>query len=217
MDIAQLLRQVEEAFALTGTDTPPWPDPHSAMVSPREEEYSRCLDPGRYRILAARAEAWSRALVDLDLATREEDPQVDWRAGGGPHPSVVITKAFRLRPSASDALSVVFSLAALDGIADAVTHLGVGDPTAVVLGAPDCGCDACDHGSEQLLTELDDHLVAVVTGRFVRVSTGEQTVVATHAGWSGDGPGGFEAAERLLDDARAGRSRHDVLTGPAWW
>ena len=51
---------------MTGADISPWPDPHLARragLPVREEEYSRCLDPAKHRILAARAEAWAQVLV----------------------------------------------------------------------------------------------------------------------------------------------------------
>src|SRR5699024_2075680 len=61
--LLDLLADVEHAFAVTGADTPPWPDPHLGPggrdVPVREEEYSRCLDPGKYRIVVTRAEAWA--------------------------------------------------------------------------------------------------------------------------------------------------------------
>jgi len=50
---------VEDAFAETGVATPGWDDPHvgpdGQELDVREEEYSRCLDPGKYRIPAPTA------------------------------------------------------------------------------------------------------------------------------------------------------------------
>lgn len=62
---------VEREFALTGGDTPPWPNPHPGGASPGDDEYSRVTDPAKYRIVATRAEAWARALVAAGLAVRE--------------------------------------------------------------------------------------------------------------------------------------------------
>ncbi|MDN6303852.1 MAG: DUF6226 family protein, partial [Brachybacterium sp.] len=74
--LLDLLADGERAFAVTGADTPPWPDPHlgpgGREVPVREEEYSRCLDPGKHRILGARAEAWALVLTERGWAEREE-------------------------------------------------------------------------------------------------------------------------------------------------
>ena len=89
--LLDLLADVERAFAVTGADTPPWPDPHLGPngedLPVREEEYSRCLDPGKHRILAARAEAWAQVLVAKGWAEREEianGAALPWRAESGP-------------------------------------------------------------------------------------------------------------------------------------
>jgi len=63
VDARELIREVEAAFAETGAATPGWPHPHPGDVRPAEEEYSRESDPAKYRILGARVQAWSRALV----------------------------------------------------------------------------------------------------------------------------------------------------------
>jgi len=52
----------------------------------------------------------------------------------------------------------------LVGAVDAGVSLGVGDPAVLVLAAPDCGCDACDSGSQDALDELDEYMLSVVTG-----------------------------------------------------
>ncbi|MCY3863114.1 MAG: DUF6226 family protein [bacterium] len=49
----------------------------------------------------------------------------------------------------------------LVGAVDAGVSLGVGDPAVLVLAAPDCGCDACDSGSQDA---LDEYMLSVVTG-----------------------------------------------------
>ncbi|WP_340562299.1 DUF6226 family protein [Streptomyces sp. GSL17-111] len=69
MDTHALLAAVADRFAVTGAATPPWPDPHPERTAPREEEYARCSAPERYRILAARAEAWTQALTAAGLAS----------------------------------------------------------------------------------------------------------------------------------------------------
>ena len=67
---SELLAAVDVAFAVTGRGLTPWPDPHPDR-SPLDEEYSRLLDPAKWRIIGARAEAWLVALVDSALAVVE--------------------------------------------------------------------------------------------------------------------------------------------------
>ena len=86
-DLLALLADVEDAFAQTGADTPGWEDPHHDPTAPgerrdsRDEEYSRCSDPGKYRILWTRAEAWTRVLTArgwADAVEIEDGAQVSW-------------------------------------------------------------------------------------------------------------------------------------------
>ena len=67
MDTETLRRSMVEAFAVAGATTPSWPDPHPDGQSPLQEEYSRCLNPGKYRILGARLDAWVQTLTELGL------------------------------------------------------------------------------------------------------------------------------------------------------
>ncbi|MEJ7744580.1 MAG: DUF6226 family protein [Nocardioidaceae bacterium] len=49
----------------------------------------------------------------------------------------------------------------------AVLHIGVVRPDVVVEKQPDCGCDACDSGSSDLLKAVDATIRHVVGGPFV--------------------------------------------------
>jgi hypothetical protein len=95
MGRAVLCGAVDEAFAVTGADTATWPDPH-LEDDVRDDEYSRSVEPDKYRILAARAEAWTRALSGLRLAEPETlaDPASIWRRA----PDVPASGAVRLGP-----------------------------------------------------------------------------------------------------------------------
>ncbi|SCK07036.1 hypothetical protein H180DRAFT_00237 [Streptomyces sp. WMMB 322] len=70
-----------------------------------------------------------------------------------------------------------------------------------------------------LLEVLDESVLAVVSGEFVHVGSGEDTIVSKGDGWAAAGR--FARSRRdpesLLRDARAGRSRHPVVRGEAWW
>jgi hypothetical protein len=169
VDETVLRARVDEVLAATGRDLRPWPDPHPDHGAPAEEEYSRLLDPGKYLIVAARVEAWAHAVTDLGLAVRSDpDPaEIVWEASTrtpGPHAP---TRAIRLTPRAPEAWPLVLCLGAIGGVPDAALVVGVGDPTRPVTQLPDCGCDACDSGSDDLLEELDEWLIDVVTGSLV--------------------------------------------------
>ena len=61
--VEELIAAVDAAFVETGRGLSGWPDPHPDR-RPLEEEYSRVTNPQRWAILAARAEAWFKALTD---------------------------------------------------------------------------------------------------------------------------------------------------------
>jgi hypothetical protein len=215
MDSPTLRDAVATEFATTGAATPPWPDPHLGREGPRNEEYSRCLDPGKYRIVGARAEAWVTALAGLGLAVVEEVSDVTgaWRGRCG----LDMNRATWLRPVRAGCLPMLVGFHHLQGVPDAVVHLGAGQPAVPLLSVPDCGCDACDDGSDLILEELDKHVVSVVSGAFVHVTTRHGPIAATGPEWSASGlfPRGFDF-DALLTETRAGRSRHPVVRGGPW-
>ncbi|MBB5832471.1 DUF6226 family protein [Brachybacterium aquaticum] len=165
-EILALLSDVETAFARTGADTPPWPDPHllpdGSSGSPEEAEYSRCLDPEKYRILGARAAAWTVVLTARGWAVAEEGvpagSSVDvWAAP--PHAGTAAATVLRPRRPEASPLVLAVTGPELPGLV-----VGVGEPALAVLETPDCGCDACDDGSASMLRELDEILLSVVDG-----------------------------------------------------
>ena len=208
-----LLGEVAGAFAVTGADTAPWPDPHPDG-SPADEEYSRCLDPGRYRIIAARADAWIRVLQDRGLAVAEEAPDGTsvWRDG----PQARVARATWLRPLRPGALPLVLDRLPIDDVPEAAVLVGAGEPAIVLTMQPECGCDACDDGSDHYLRELDQAVLDIVEGALVHVSDGTRYVRAHRGGTAALGkfrPGEVDA---WLAEARAGRSRRSVVMGSPW-
>lgn len=204
--LLDLLADVERAFEVTGADTPPWPDPHLGPdgedLPVREEEYSRCLDPGKHRILAARAEAWAQVLVAKGWAEREEiadGAALPWRAESGPP----LHRATVLRPHRRGALPLLLVRTAPDEedghhdltTADALLPgivVALGDPPLPVETLPFCGCDACDSGSRDLLEQLDEAVLSIVDGSYeVEISPHgrrERTSFHASSGWSADQP-----------------------------
>ncbi|SDJ48356.1 DUF6226 family protein [Streptomyces indicus] len=270
MNPSDWLRLVDEAFVVTGAGTPAWPDPHPDGEVP-DEAYSRCEDPGKYRILAARAEAWTRVLTGRSLAVAESLPaaagalseavepppvgagahseeaepppaavELPPAAAGAPsaaaagarpaagrpgaaevwlrEPEVAVDSAVRLRPVRSDAVPLVFGFSAMDGVPGTVLTLGAGEPAVELARLPDCGCDACDDGSEGILESLDEVVLAVLTGTFVALDAGRgRTVTALGDSWSAhDWTGTGQSVDEAIAAARQGRSPHHVVQGAAW-
>lgn len=215
--IEELLTRVEAAFEITGRRLAPWPDPHPDR-SPLDEEYSRLLDPAKYRIIGARADAWFAALAECHLATVEHDVTVAWAN----EPGTNITRTDRIVPIADGALSIVVARSRLGDAVDAGVVFGVGDPSVRVALIPDCGCDACDSGSRNELDQFDLHLLAVATGTFRRLSRrGCQITVLEEGGWSAQGSYGrrFRRGRTRDEVARilADPTGWDELTGVSWF
>jgi hypothetical protein len=152
-----LVAEVDRAFAVTGRGLSRWPDPHADRMA-AEDEYSRLLDPAKWRIIGARAEAWMVALTGRALAVLERDASIRWQEAPGP----AITRTDRLVPVSAGALPLVVARSRIDDVDDAGVVLGVGEPAVCVTVLPFCGCDACDGGSQYELDELDHHILSVV-------------------------------------------------------
>jgi hypothetical protein len=171
-----------------------------------DEAYSRLTNPAKWRILGARTDAWLFALADAGLAVVEHDAQVTWRTQPGP----VMSYAERAIPAGIGALELIVAHSRIGDVDDAGVVLGVGDPVECVDWFPDCGCDACDSGSQNELDHLDTHLLGIVTGAFRRLTRGERTVtVIGDGGWSASG---FRTTAR-----RIGHQVEAVLADPNGW
>jgi hypothetical protein len=174
----ELTARVDAAFDVTGQDLARWPDPHPDR-SPADEEYSRLSDPAKWRIVGARADAWLMALAETGLAVIHREPTVRWRVP----PPTVVSRAVRAVPLAEGALPLVVARSRLGSLDDAGVTLAAGDPAVCVVWIPDCGCDACDSGSQDVLDELDRYVFSVVSGTFRRLWSGDReiTVVSSDA------------------------------------
>jgi hypothetical protein len=91
--------------------------------------------------------------------------------------------------------------------------LGVGSPPASLIWLPDCGCDACDSGSQDALDELDTQVLGVVTGGFRHLKRGDCSITMI-----GDGAGQASGLRRrdnmakILADPRG----WDEVAGTSW-
>lgn len=196
-----LLPAVESHFAARPDGLATWPDPHPDR-DPPEEEYSRCLDPGKYRIIGARVQAWATALAEAQIAAR-----VDHASG------------FDIVPRRPGAVPITVAITGFEGLADNGLTLSVDSPGGSVelLRLPDCGCDACDSGSADLLTQVDEFFLHVLDGGVYKITGGRGREVTTaYQGWSASGSFRGDEAEQWIADARAGRSRYEVLSGTPW-
>ena len=171
-----------------------------------DEAYSRLTNPPKWRILGARTDAWLIALVDAGLAVVERNATVSWKTQPGP----VMFHAERAVPMAAGALELIVAHSQIGDVDDAGVVLGVGDPAECVNWFPDCGCDACDSGSQNELDHLDAHLRGIVTGSFRRLTRGERVItVIGDGGWSASG---FSTTAR-----RIGHQVEAVLAEPHGW
>lgn len=203
-----LLGAVNLAFEVTGRGMASWADPHPDR-SPLDVEYSRLTEPSRWRIIGARADAWLAALVDAGLARRGLSADVRWRVP----PRTGISRSDRLLPRASGALPLVVSRSRLGDLGDAGVTLGAGDPAVCVAWFPECGCDACDSGSRDVVDELDAHMLGIVSGGFRRLAAGgSEITVIGDGGWSASNLSPRHDVERIL----AGATGWDEVAGASW-
>lgn len=140
-----LVAAVERRYAATGA--PSWPDPHQGEL-PADEEYSRVTDPERYVVVRHRVQAWVDELVARGAQVSAAGPGT--RRIGVPRPGT----------------EPLFVTEQDDPEWPDVARFAVGDPRARFAEVPDgCVCDACDSGSESLLTMIDEVFAAAVAGQ----------------------------------------------------
>ena len=195
VSIAELERAVDEAFADVGRPFAPWPDPHPDR-NPPDDSYSRLTDPAKYLILGARVDAWALALTRFGLASVVEDNGSTWVEDGPT--GIGVSRADRLVPRNTGALSLLVCRTDLGDVPGSGIALGVGDPVEPLGWFPECGCDACDSGSDADLEHLDSYIRGVVTGEFRRLRRGRQSItVIDPPGWMARGLRGRRVAAIL--------------------
>ncbi len=149
----EIRARVETAYASLGLPT--WPDPHPDAAPARDEEYSRLTRPERYAIVHARARAWTDALTRLAGAVAAP---LDAPDASDPHR---FDRGVRLSPPRPGTLPLL--LLEHDTPLPAL-HISVVRPAIRLQMLPDCGCDACDRGSDDLLEAIDLTIATVVGG-----------------------------------------------------
>ena len=208
-----LLPAVDAAFARRRGNLADWPDPHPHGGAPLEEEYSRCLDPAKYQLLVARADAWVEAITSAGLGSAEacEPSSVEWRD----EHHLVPTRVTLVR-GRSGTQPLVVGIARPSGEDQQFVEVGIGEPVELLDRQPDCGCDACDTGSADLLETVDNAFVLALSGGVYVVRDRGRVVKRSLDGWSAQGGfGGGEPGEWLAE-AADGRRTEGVVRGDAW-
>ncbi len=146
--------------AYDALDLPSWPNPHPDGTEARDEEYSRVTDVRKYDVVHARARAWAQVLGTLADVSVDE---LDATALDGYDRGVRVTSS---RPGTLPLL-LLESDAREDEDVPATLRVAVVRPDVVVDTQPDCGCDACDFGSADLLDAVDQAIGRAVGGPYV--------------------------------------------------
>ncbi|MFI9485394.1 DUF6226 family protein [Promicromonospora sp. NPDC052451] len=198
MESTQLIARVDAEFARL--DPPRWPNPHEDCEA-SEEEYSRVTDPGRYRVVALRARAWSRVLgtvPDIDVepvAPESLGPDLD---GGvrltSRRPGTLPLLLLERGPTKDSEVPLV--------------RIGMADPDTELELVPDCGCDACDHGSDDLVRGLDEAVVEAMSGIVLMLAGTWRGVWTPDGGGVGGDPGLPELDQVLAWGRRLSRREH---------
>lgn len=179
--LGELQEQVAVSYDRLGM--PSWPNPHAEAASPREEEYSRLTDPERYAIVHTRARIWANKLGDIPGVGAE--PLAPAPLDDEGHLGQ-FDRGVRLTSPRPDTLPLLLLERDVrwPGLEAplAVLHISVAQPRIAVARLPDCGCDACDWGSDDLLHAIDETVGNIIGGPFVALRA-----TGWHALWH---PGG---------------------------
>ena len=205
--ITELRRAMEEIYRRDAAHLPSWPDPH-ADRSPTDDEYSRVLDPAKWRVVTARADAWASTLIEAGVATLHRDVRVDWvRPHGAP-----IHRVDRLESGRSGSLPLLLGHRGFEGLDDNALVIGTADPAIELELVPHCGCDACDHGSQEVLDVVDGAIASVVTGAHRRLTDDDRWIDVRLDGWSASG----EFGDHEIDDVLQSPVGWHEVSGSSW-
>lgn len=225
--LGELQAQVMVSYDRLGT--PSWPNPHPGMAAPRDEEYSRVTDPGRYRIVHARARIWADRLGDVPGVEVEALAPAPLDDEGHLGKFDRFDRGVRVTPPRPGTLPLLLleqdaPLPDLEASL-AVLHISIVRPEIAIGKLPDCGCDACDLGSADLLYAVDQAIGNVVGGPFVVLQgNGWHAQWCPDGGSSGGTPGGpdhahvMELCRRLAggQDVRLPRGT-EAFVGRPWF
>ncbi|GEN79805.1 DUF6226 family protein [Actinotalea fermentans] len=173
--IDALQGEVDARFGRLGL--PSWADPHPDR-RPHDDEYSRLTDPGRHVVVHERARVWAQVLRDRLGARVDRLPAEPMTVAHGQRYG--FDRGVRVMSSRPGTLPLLLlERDGRDRPGDAplpVLVLAVARTDVTLAQWPDCGCDACDSGSADLLEAVDGSVREVVGG---------PCVVLQGPGWGG--------------------------------
>lgn len=185
-----LLAAVGAAFESTGALTPGWPDPHPDR-KPLDEEYSRVSDQGKYRILHARVAAWVEVLDDRGLATTTVISKENWI--GDVRSIDYVSGVQQVLPARPGGAALLVACTLVNGSPFGIDiALDAGESPLLVATVPDCGCDACDSGSDDLLTTVDEWILSIARGGVLHARGPGGYATQRFDGWEASGSGPFD-------------------------
>lgn len=202
VSVAELRTRVEERWV--GLRQPAWPPPRDPMESPADEEYSRLTDPGRYRVVLERGRLWAQVLGELPGVSVEPlgPEEFPVELGDTRVPPIAYARGLRVRSDRPGTLPLLLlerEVAQDRDDALAVLHVCVARPDVQLTGQPDCGCDACDSGSADLLEAIDREVLVAVGGPFAIIRAARWEAMwhpdGASSGGRGRGPDHAEVVE----------------------
>ncbi|MGQ0631113.1 MAG: DUF6226 family protein [Sporichthyaceae bacterium] len=208
-----------DAFKAAGGNSLAWPDPVIRAEPLVDEDFERCANPAKFRILNIRAQAWASALDETGLAEVEgfgDDPML-WQSPPSCGASDWIVHVV---PKRAGAIPMLFALGPVQTVPDARVAIGAGDPAVLLAHFPEEYADSYDEGSATLLEAFDDAVLTVVTGTFVSVTAETYIAQNTLRGPTVEGEvtgATMGKLEDLFAEARAGTSPYPTVYGRRWW
>jgi hypothetical protein len=180
-----ILTQVDTVSAELGVAGAAWRNPHvnrsGVYTAPPFSSYSRYDDLDRFRILWSRAAAWEQVIAKngwAQVATPAQRAAMDWAAQPGARPVSVTV----LRPARHGAAPLTLArTGAEEGLTPGII-VGMGNRITPISVLPECGCNACDEGSEAVLAQLDSAIMTVLDGSCEAVVTRDSTKIRTPFG-----------------------------------
>ncbi len=164
--IDALQAEVEARFDRLGL--PVWPDPYAGRIdrSPADEDYSRLTDPGRHVVVHERARVWAQVLGERLGARVDRLPPEP--LGQADNDRVGFDRGLRVTSPLPGTLPLLLlEQDVRDGPDDEplpVLVVAVVRSDVLLAQWPDCGCDACDSGSADLLEAVDRSIREVIGG-----------------------------------------------------
>lgn len=174
-----LTDRVDAVYALSNPTS--WPDPHQDREA-TTEEYSRVTNPEKYSIAILRARAWAQVLESL--------PDIDAEPVEAETLGSHFSRGLRLTSRRADTLPLLILESdprSTGGIP--VVSVSMAESDIEIGRLPDCGCDACDFGSENLVEGLDGTIIEALNGMVVMIGTNWRGTWTPHGGGLGGGPG----------------------------